>query len=116
MSDGEPIPLARAELGAREEELALEVLRSGRLSLGPMLERFERDFAAWLGVDDAVGVSSGTTALHLGAPESGSAPDAPRWSRLRSAVKPSLTMSWLATPVSVATKATPHASCSWRPS
>ena len=41
----EPIPLARPELGAREEELVLEVLRSGRLSLGPMLERFERDFA-----------------------------------------------------------------------
>ena len=44
----------------------LEVLRSGRLSLGPMVERFERDFAAWLGVEDAVAVSSGTTALHLG--------------------------------------------------
>ena len=44
----------------------LEVLRSGRLSLGPMLERFERDFAAWLGVDDAVAVSAGTAALHLG--------------------------------------------------
>ena len=44
----------------------LEVLRSGRLSLGPMLERFEREFAAWLGVDDAVAVSAGTAALHLG--------------------------------------------------
>ena len=66
MSDGEPIPLARPDLGAREEELALEVLRSGRLSLGPVLERFERDFAAWLGVEDAVAVSSGTAALHLG--------------------------------------------------
>ena len=44
----------------------LEVLRSGRLSLGPMGERFEREFAAWLGVEDAVAVSSGTTALHLG--------------------------------------------------
>jgi perosamine synthetase len=66
VSDGEPIPLARPDLGPREEELALEVLRSGRLSLGPVLERFERDFAAWLGVDDAVAVSSGTAALHLG--------------------------------------------------
>ncbi len=64
--DTEPIPLARPEIGAREEELALEVLRSGRLSLGPMGERFEREFAAWLGVEDAVAVSSGTTALHLG--------------------------------------------------
>ena len=60
------IPLAKPELGAREEELVLEVLRSGRLSLGPMVERFERELAAWLGVDDAVAVSSGTAALHLG--------------------------------------------------
>jgi perosamine synthetase len=62
----EPIPLARPEIGPREEELALEVLRSGRLSLGPMGERFEREFASWLGSEDAVAVSSGTAALHLG--------------------------------------------------
>jgi perosamine synthetase len=60
------IPLAKPEIGQREEGLVLEVLRSGRLSLGPMLERFEREFAAWLGVEDAVAVSSGTAALHLG--------------------------------------------------
>jgi perosamine synthetase len=62
----EQIPLAGPEVGAREEELVLEVLRSGRLSLGPMGERFERELAAWLGVEEAVAVSSGTTALHLG--------------------------------------------------
>jgi perosamine synthetase len=62
----DPIQLARPELGEREEELVREVLRSGRLSLGPMLERFEREFAVWLGVEDAVAVSSGTAALHLG--------------------------------------------------
>jgi perosamine synthetase len=61
-----PIPLAQPEIGAREETLVLEVLRSGRLSLGPMGERFERELAAWLGVEDAVMVSSGTAALHLG--------------------------------------------------
>lgn len=66
MSDAEQIPLAQPDLGAREEELVLEVLRSGRLSLGPMGGRFERALAAWLGVDDAVAVSSGTSALHLG--------------------------------------------------
>ena len=60
------IPLAQPDVGAREEELILEVLRSGQLSLGPMGERFEREFAAWLGVEDAVMTSSGTTALHLG--------------------------------------------------
>jgi perosamine synthetase len=64
--DNEPIPLARPELGEREEELALEVLRSGRLSLGPMGERFERVLAEWLEVEDAVAVSSGTAGLHLG--------------------------------------------------
>lgn len=62
----EQIPLARPEVGSREEELALDVLRSGRLSLGPMGERFERELASWLGVPDAVAVSSGTTGLHLG--------------------------------------------------
>ncbi len=66
MASREDIPLARPELGAREEELILEVLRSGRLSLGPMGERFERELASWLGVEDAVAVSSGTAALHLG--------------------------------------------------
>src|SRR6188474_2920461 len=64
-TDIEPIPLAKPEIGAREEELVGEVLRSGRLSLGPMGERFERELAAWLRVEDAVAVSSGTTALHL---------------------------------------------------
>ncbi len=60
------IPLARPELGEREEALVLEAMRSGRLSLGPMTARFERDFAEYLGVPDAVAVSSGTAALHLG--------------------------------------------------
>ena len=62
----ERIPLAKPVMGEREEELVLEVLRSGRLSLGPMTKRFERAFADYLGVADAVAVSSGTTALHLG--------------------------------------------------
>jgi perosamine synthetase len=66
LSETETIPLARPEIGPREEELVLQVLRSGQLSLGPMVSRFEREFAAWLGVEDAVAVSSGTAALHLG--------------------------------------------------
>jgi perosamine synthetase len=60
------IPLAKPEVGDHEAELVLDVLRSGRLSLGPVQERFERALAEWLGVDDAVAVSSGTAALHLG--------------------------------------------------
>jgi perosamine synthetase len=63
----EPIPLARPELGPREEELLLEVVRSGSLSLGPKLDQFERDFSDWIGGGGyAVAVSSGTAALHLG--------------------------------------------------
>jgi perosamine synthetase len=64
--NGEQIPLSRPEFREREETLLLEAFRSGRLSLGPMLESFEKKFAFWVGVDDAVAVSSGTAALHLG--------------------------------------------------
>jgi perosamine synthetase len=66
VSKPDSIPLAKPELGPREQELAREVLESGRLSLGPMQERFERGIADYLGVEDAVAVSSGTAALHLG--------------------------------------------------
>ena len=62
----EPIPLARPELGEREEELLLEVVRSGHLSLGPKLNQFEHDFGGWVGDVHAIAVSSGTAALHLG--------------------------------------------------
>lgn len=61
----EPLPLAKPVIGEEEERLVLEVLRSGHLSLGPMGRRFEEKFAAWLGVEDAISTSSGTTALHL---------------------------------------------------
>ncbi len=61
----ESLPLARPVLSEREEELVLEVLRSGRLSLGPMLPAFEEAFASRLDVPHASAVSSGTTGLHL---------------------------------------------------
>ena len=64
-ADAEPIPLAQPLVGEREEELVLEVLRSGRLSLGPRLEEFERAFAQRVGAVHASAVSSGTAALHL---------------------------------------------------
>jgi perosamine synthetase len=61
----EQIPLARPVLGPEEEERVLAVLRSGRLSLGPVTQEFERAFAARLGAVHAVAVSSGTAGLHL---------------------------------------------------
>ena len=59
------IPLARPVIGPREEELVLEVLRSGQLSLGPRLAEFEVAFATRVGAPLASAVSSGTAGLHL---------------------------------------------------
>ena len=59
------IPLAQPVLGEAEERAAIEVLRSGHLSLGPKLGEFERAFAARVGARHASATSSGTTALHL---------------------------------------------------
>ena len=59
------IPLARPSIGAREEELILDTLRSGRLSLGPRLASFEAAFAAAHGSTHVSAVSSGTAGLHL---------------------------------------------------
>jgi perosamine synthetase len=70
----EPIPLAQPDVGSREEELVLEVLRSGMLSLGPMGPRFERAFADWVGTKHAAAVSSGTAGLHLGLVRAGVGP------------------------------------------
>ena len=64
-ASSEAIPLAQPVLGSEEEERVLEVLRSGRLSLGPALAQFEEAFAARIGVPHASAVSSGTAGLHL---------------------------------------------------
>ncbi len=50
-----------------EDDIAgvVEVLRSGRLALGPRIAEFERLMAGYVGVRRAVAVSSGTAALHL---------------------------------------------------
>jgi len=59
------IPLAQPVLGVAEEERVLAVLRSGRLSLGPLLREFEQAFAARVSAGHASAVSSGTAGLHL---------------------------------------------------
>ncbi len=47
------------------EEAALRALRSGWYILGPELEKFEKNFAAYLGVKHCIGLNSGTDALIL---------------------------------------------------
>jgi perosamine synthetase len=59
------IALSAPWLDEREEELVLEVLRSGRLSLGPSIDRFEEVFAEAVGAPYAAAISSGTAGLHL---------------------------------------------------
>jgi perosamine synthetase len=59
------VPLAKPYLDEREEELVLEVLRSGRLSLGPTIDRFEELMAERVGAPYAAAVSSATAGLHL---------------------------------------------------
>jgi perosamine synthetase len=61
----EELPLARPDIGPAEEERVLAVLRSGRLSLGPLLAEFETAFALRVAARYASGVSSGTAGLHL---------------------------------------------------
>lgn len=59
------IPLSSPYIDERDEELVLQVLRSGRLSLGPAIDRFEELFAEKVGAPYAAAVSSGTAGLHL---------------------------------------------------
>lgn len=43
----------------------LRVLEEGQFALGPAVSRFEQAFATYCGTREAVGVNSGTSALHL---------------------------------------------------
>ena len=47
------------------EKKILEIMRSGWYVLGPEVEAFEKEFAAFVGADDCVGVASGLDALCL---------------------------------------------------
>jgi perosamine synthetase len=58
-----PISISVVELGPEVEELVLQVIRSGTLAQGPMVQRLEQEFATMCGVDHVVAVSNGTVAL-----------------------------------------------------
>lgn len=59
------IPHSRPTLEEEEVDAVALVLRSGQVSQGPCVDRFERAMAAYLGRAGAVAVSSGTAALEL---------------------------------------------------
>ncbi len=59
------IPLSSPDITEAEIEAVVAVLRSPRLSLGPVSEQFEAAIANFVGLPHAVAVSSGTAGLHL---------------------------------------------------
>lgn len=59
------LPIAQPVFGPEEEEAVARVLRSGWVTQGPEIARFEEEFAAYCGAPYAVAVSNCTTALHL---------------------------------------------------
>ena len=63
----EKIHLSCPDVGPAEEAAVMAALRSGWVApAGPDLDAFETEVAQRVGVDHAVGLASGTAALHLG--------------------------------------------------
>lgn len=63
-----PVASPKAQLDAHRSEIEAAVqavLESGRYILGEQVEAFEREFAAFVGVQHCVGVANGTDALAL---------------------------------------------------
>ncbi len=61
----EIIPPASPVFNKEMEEAAINSLRNERFILGESVNKFEEEFAKYIGTDYAVSVSSGTNALHL---------------------------------------------------
>ena len=58
------IPVARPVVGEEEISAVAEVMRSGMLARGSVVAEFESRFADYCGAAHAIGVNSGTAALH----------------------------------------------------
>jgi dTDP-4-amino-4,6-dideoxygalactose transaminase len=59
------LPLSRPSIGSEEIEEVAACLRSGWLTSGPRVTRFEEAFARTVGAAHAVAVTSGTAGLHV---------------------------------------------------
>lgn len=59
------IPLSTPDISEEDVSAVVAVLRSGMVVQGEQVEAFEAELAAYLGVRNAVAVSSGTASLHL---------------------------------------------------
>ena len=83
------VPFARPDITDAEVDAVVRVLRSGWLTTGPEVQRFERAFADRIGTKHAIAVCSGTAALHLALEAAGVGPDheviVPTWTFTASA-------------------------------
>ncbi len=83
------IPFARPDITDTEIAAVTKVLRSGWLTTGPEAKAFEGELAAFVGAKHAIGVNSGTAALHLALEAIGIGPDdeviVPTWTFTASA-------------------------------
>jgi perosamine synthetase len=59
------IVMSAPDIEPCDVEIVAEVVKSGQLSMGPFLDKFESAFAAYIGAQHAIAVSSGTAGLHL---------------------------------------------------
>jgi dTDP-4-amino-4,6-dideoxygalactose transaminase len=59
------VPFHRPSIGEEEIAEVVDTLRSGWLTTGPKVERFQREFAAEVNARHAIAVNSATAALHL---------------------------------------------------
>jgi perosamine synthetase len=59
------VPMSSPEISDADRQAVLEVLNTPVLSIGTRIERFEQQFKEYTGCRHAIGVSSGTTGLHL---------------------------------------------------
>src|SRR5690554_3730406 len=73
------IPYGRQHIEEEEIRAVVEVLKSDRLTQGPVSEEFERAVAACCGAKYAVAVGNGTAALHLACLAAGLGPGDLLW-------------------------------------
>jgi dTDP-4-amino-4,6-dideoxygalactose transaminase len=62
---GEFLPFAQPTIEDRDVEEVVEAIRSGWLTSGPRIQKFEQEFGAEVGGTPALAVNSGTGAMHI---------------------------------------------------